>query len=413
MDNETIRKQVCAAFRHETALADAAASQRATILTRLEGDRRARGRLLLVPALALFAVLLCGAAAAAGLGLFGRFAQSPMSENSAARLERLDEIAMQLGVRATDGTVGTEAAGAASMADANDAIDTAGMTVAQEALTRLSKRRFTLTLDQTYCDGRALYYSYALNTQSLQTTFGEGKPAGIAEWDRVYPGMRFEDVVSFADDAQTARVAEWMNGHDAAYVVYETAGLGDGAMLGDEPLEIFGSDSAWTDEGMLLGYQEVSLPEGFTPGDNLDVTLSVFYGTTVYYQDATGLYVRYLTPENRGIVHLNATIPVNAGSTPVSGTLANGVYDAEARLTVSDAGATGTLLFRSAYGMSALNYELISGGETLPNRDGGHKWLDDGTFLLALRFDPPKDAHDLTLRPAGAGGPTENDIPLN
>ena len=144
-----------------------------------------------------------------------------------------------------------------------------------------------------------------------------------------------------------------------------------------------------------------------------DVSLSVFYGATVYYQDATGLYVRHLMPENRGIVKLSATIPVNAASTPVSGTLCNGVYDAEARLTVSDAGATGTLLFHSAYGMSALNYDLISGGEVLTNRDGGHRWLDDGTFFLSLRFDPPKDAHDLTLRPAGADGPTENDIPLN
>ena len=413
MDNETIRKQVRGAFQRETTLADTSPSQRAAILARLDDGGRVRARLMLIPALALLTTLLCGAAVAAGLGLFGRFAQSPMSENSAARLERLDEIALSLDAQATVEIAGAETPSVGSTADADVAIDTNEMTVVQTALTRLSAREFALTLDQTYCDGCALYYSYTLETQPLQTIYGEGNPTGISEWDQIYPDKRFEEVLSLDDDAQTARVADWLNGHDAAYVVCETVGLGDGAMLGDAPLDIFGSDSAWMDEGVLQGYQEVSLSEDFTIGDSLDVSLSVLYGAMVYYQDTTGLYVTRLAPENRGIIHLNATIPVNADSTPVSGTLASGVYDAEARLTVSDAGAVGALLFRSAYGMSALNYDLVSDGEVLRNRDGGYKWLDDGTFFLSLRFDPPKDAHDLTLRPAGADGPTENDIPLN
>ena len=351
--------------------------------------------------------LLGSVAVAAGLGVFGTFTSHEMSEMSAVRLSALDSVSSEVGM-----TVMLTAPGEApnSAEPANDA---------QAVIAGQAGREFALTIDQAYCDGVKLYYSYVLKTDALQTVFGEGKPAGIDDWDIVNADMRFEEVWSFLDSDQTAEVAAWLNSHDASYVVIEHAGLGDGVALDGKPLNIYDSNSEWTDENTLTGYQEVRLPKDYKTGDELTVQLSILYGATVFYQDGTGVYCKHLAQnENRGILNTEVTLPVLGHTTAIAGTITTDRYTAEAQLVISDVDIYGTVTVTGVQNSSEdqeqtgiLTYVLMAGDEQLHNLDGGFSDIVDGTYTLGVRYDLPSSMDNLILHPTGAEE-AMNDITL-
>ena len=227
--------------------------------------------------------------------------------------------------------------------------------------------------------------------------------------------MRLDEIWSFLHPDQTAEAAEWLNSHDASYVIMEEASLGDGVSLGGKPLNIYDSNSEWMDGNTLRGYQEVRLPEDYMPGDELTIQLSILYGATVFYQDETGLYCKALAQrENRGILRAEVTVPVNGRATAVAGTRTTDSYTVEARLFISDVDIYGTVTVTGAQNgsegekesavtpVSIRSYMLVAGDEELHNLDGAFSDTADGRYILDVRYDLPPNTDNLILRPTGA-----------
>ena len=95
----------------------------------------------------VMALAIGGAAIAAGLGVFGQSVNDQQNEQSAVRLERLE-----------DASVAVNDTQAVQAPSAPDAI-AQPQTVRDTMLANLYERRFNLTLNQSYYDGHKLYYS--------------------------------------------------------------------------------------------------------------------------------------------------------------------------------------------------------------------------------------------------------------
>lgn len=369
-----------------------------------KGAEKVRKKAVLILVLACLC-LLGSVAVAAKLGLFATFAGDLMSEMSAARLRVLDDAAEDIAVNVTLTSPHENASGAENPSDA------------QEMVAHLAGRTYVLTVDQAYCDGQKLYFSYTIKTDALWLRHGEGRPTGIGEWDDFVPGVRFGDVWGFRDPDETAKIAGWLNEYDASYVIRETVCLGDGASMNGEVLNVYDSNSEWVDENTLTGFQEVGLPDGYETGDELNVQLTVLYGVAVYYQDETGVYDKYLTQsENRGILTANVTLPVNGSVKELFGRLETDGYTAEAKLYMSDVDIHGTVTLSGvAHWLGSddpfdrtseaiIDYTLLAGDEELRNLDGSISGIVDGAYTVGVRYDLPKNKDSLILRATG----TEN-----
>ena len=156
----------------------AAAFGTSRVHRRQQHHRRASMQTILIAALLL---LLAGAAIAAVLGTFGRFTTDPMIEMSHTRLEHLDEVAETVGktivVNAPSGEL-----------DRIDLTTDYGRIQAQQY-----GRQFELTVDQVYCDGNKLYYSYQLSEKNRTFELLEGTPTGFEAWDWEEPGKKLTD----------------------------------------------------------------------------------------------------------------------------------------------------------------------------------------------------------------------------
>lgn len=190
--DERIRRQIHMAADDCLSGVAALPSQRRAVLDRLEEQPRAHRlrKPSYVPAFALLLTLvLAGAAVAAGLGLFGRLRTALVDEMSYNRLMRLEEAAVTIGETTAIGDYGE------------------------------------LRLDQAYCDGRRLYYSYTIRRS------------------------------------------------DAAASLY----LGDGAKLMDgtalPPVDSWIED---VDETTTAAYYEVALPEHFVSDGHVQIVLTAF-----------------------------------------------------------------------------------------------------------------------------------------
>ena len=95
-------------------------------------------------------------ALAAGLGLFGHFRQT-QENNNGARLEKLETLA--------DTYETTKA-----VAMPTPAVPVTGDTMYDKLLAEQYSHTFELTLDQAYCDGHKLYYSYTLRRSAPKAT---------------------------------------------------------------------------------------------------------------------------------------------------------------------------------------------------------------------------------------------------
>ncbi len=279
----------------------------AATLAGLPERRRAAwtARRAMVAALAAVMTLaLASGAIAVGLGLFGRLRESRVDEASYARLAHLDEAAASIGETAVlDG--GTE-----------------------------------LTLEQAYCDGNRLYYSYTL--------------AG-------------DNVV-----------------------------LGDGADLADgTSLTIWDRGEEMTD-GVTYGFQEVELPDTARPGEALSIVL------TVIAAGEDGAYRFVDVPFTVTPVQREARRGA-ASFAEYSADAALYVTDVEIYGEVDVIGQMGwAQLYNNRMDTDeedyVVDYQLIVDGEILYNKDYTYGTAEGG-YGIPVRYDLPESYESLALRP--------------
>lgn len=369
----------------------------------------------------VFAIVLIlaigGMAIAAGIGLFGRFSEDEMSYNKNVRLEHLEDSSQVIdeSVKVT--------------APENAQEPQEALTLYEEITAGQGGRTFDLTLNQVYCDGYKLYYTYTLKTNRMDITYGEGRPSGFDTWMMEEPGSRMADVWWIEPEETFTQICEWLDGGAQRYVIMDAVGIGDGADIDDGsehgiPTMIYDSGSEWTDELTLTGYQEVELPQAYAPGDTFDILLTVMYGTSVFYQDETGVYWDHVSQsENRGIIKVPFTVSVQGSAQEFTGTLQTNDYTATAHLTVSDVSVYGEVVFDAQDWVERFNadwtqadasepewitsYTLLAGEEELKNIGGGYGVNPDGQFIVMVEFDLPQDLQNLSLQPEEANRAAE------
>lgn len=344
----------------------------------------------------ILTLLMAGAALAAALGVFGQLGNPYTSE----RMQKLEENSEFVNLQAVLSVPAYETASEPE-------------TVYDQLLRRQYGRTFDLTIHQTYSDGRKLYYSYTLRTNEAGHFQGEGRPSGIPEWLIEQPGKRYAEVWSNDLPGLDPKITEWLDGRESGWVAYESWGLGDGARLKDGRIcEIIGSETQYVDEHTIQGYQEVMLPAGVSTEENLSIELSILYGTSLYYQDATGVYwTRIHTPANRGILRIPFTVGQTGRTRALSGHYQGEQYTADAEVFLSDVDVSGKVTLccptewteaKNNWHSSAdypIHYVLIADEKTMINLDASLHAPESGKLELTVRFDLPDKAQHLALRP--------------
>jgi len=386
------------------------------VLERIQGEKPYMKRKVSYAVVLAAALLLAmsALAIAAGFGVFGLLKDNINGEINGTRLERLDEAADAVGAGAA---ISVYVAGPQP-----DATDYDRILAAQ------GKRTFGLTIHQAYCDGHKLYYSYTLTTNKKDLTLGEGKPTGFSSWEWNEPGRTFKDVWSFDDQETQKRISDWLDGGSARYAALDSVSVGDGAAIDDGsekgvPTTIYDSAEEWIDSTTLQGFQEVELPEEYAVGDTIKLLMPVMFGTTVYYQDETGVYrTGVRQTENRGVLRIPFSVTVGGNATEMTGTIHAQEYTAHAALTFTDVTAYGEVVFdapewaaayqaQADYWMSGetgeppvmpdmiTSFELVAGGEVLANIGGGFGVSESGKYYVYIEFDLPQSTDSLILQP--------------
>ena len=407
MHDDEIRRLVHTAADECFAGVDALPSRRGEIIRQIKGERRqVKKRISMALAFALMATLaLAGTAVAAGLGLFGQFAGRDTGEWARGKLTNLDAIASAVGETAT---VQAYPSGIEN-----------GSTTRDSVLASWDGATFELTLDQAYCDGRKLYYSYTLETTGpTARILGQGAPTGIDAWSAAFPGETYESSGIRCDERDDEAIrAFFAQNHAAgrtAYAVLNHFSLGDGADMPDgTPTMIYDSAEERVGDRTIRGYQEVELPQEVEPGDMLNFTLPIGYGATIFMQDETGLYETPIrAEENRGWIHVPFAVAVDPGAVRLTGEGELGGYLAEASLIFSGAEAYGEVRIdapdewmatieegESRASDRIVSFALAKDGERQENLDRGYGRASDGRYRVVLRFDLPKSLDGLTLYP--------------
>lgn len=372
---------------------------------RRQHHRHVSVRTILIAALLL--LLLAGAAIAAVLGTFGRFTTDPMIEMSHTRLEHLEEVAETVGktivVNAPSGEL-----------DRIDLTTDYGRIQAQQY-----GRQFELTVDQVYCDGNKLYYSYQLSEKNRTFELLEGTPTGFESWDWEEPGKKLADTywTPGATEEEQEKAKAWFAAHERAYAIESYFGLGDGADLNDGSergisLNIFDSGMEQIDPYTKVGFQQVDLPEDYVPGETIDFLLTVMYGTHVVYQDENGVQRGYVNQkENRGFMRVPVTAKITGKPEEFVKTVEFDDYTAEAHLAISDVDISGIVYiydapqewidaFQEMDGWAdwVTDYKLIADGQEMRNVEGGYGGNEE-RWTVYIRYDLPASTEHLTLVP--------------
>ena len=352
-------------------------------------------------------LIVGGAALAANLGVFGQSVNNDDNEQSVGRLEKLEDVSATYN--------DTQAVTAPSQSATE-----APKTTRDELMASLYNRRFNLTLNQAYYDGYKLYYSYTL-TSDCKTGFitGDGMPTGFEKWDDTQEG-KFVGHYSLYDDNMNQEVVTYFSAHPKGYIAFESMGVGDGAAMNGKPLMILDSGSEMVNEYTIQGYQEVEMPDGFEPTDEIEIEMSILYGMSVYCQDENNVYFSHLmTPENRGIFRLPFKVNLNGQTEAYTGSVTTGAYSAQATIRVSDVDISGEVVFdapewaevfeagtdsKREMELAYINsYTLVADGVELQNRDGAFGVNKDGKFFVWIRYDLPESMNSLVLVPNGSG----------
>ena len=281
---------------------DARPSQKTRIMRRIEGEETMRRKHTYTLALAMVLVLtLCGGVVAAELGIFGHFGLT--SEFSGERLSHLDAAASAVGETVT------------------------------------SPEGFALTLEQAYCDGSRLYYTYTLT--------GEGMT------------------------------------------------LGDGAELSDGTVLTIWDRGEETDErGVTRGYQEVELPEAAKPGEALSIVLTVIVpdGETYRFVDVP------FTVE----LAQRQTLTGRAAFSEYTASATLYITDVEIYGEVDVVGPEmwrDLFMNRTDAEIDyVVDYQLIADGTVLSNKDYTYGEAEGG-YGIPVRYDLPESVEHLVLRP--------------
>ena len=352
-------------------------------------------------------LIVGGAALAANLGVFGQSVNNDDNEQSVGRLEKLEDVSATYN--------DTQAVTAPSQSATE-----APKTIRDELMASLYNRRFNLTLNQAYYDGYKLYYSYTL-TSDCKTGFitGDGMPTGFEKWDDTQEG-KFVGHYSLYDDNMNQEVVTYFSAHPKGYIAFESMGVGDGAAMNGKPLTILDSGEERVNAYTIQGFQEVEMPDGFEPTDEIDIELTVMYGMSVWAQDEKNVYHEYMmTPENRGFFRLPFKVKLNGQTETYTGSVTTSAYSAQATVRVSDVDISGEVVFDAPEWAEALkpgadckremelayinSYTLVADGVELQNRDGAFGVNKDGKFFVWIRYDLPESMNSLVLVPNGSG----------
>lgn len=367
---------------------------------------------------AIVMVLAMGSMAlAAGMGLFGHFRET-QENNNGARLEKLETLA--------DTYEMTKAA-----AMPTPASPVTGDTVYDKMIAEQYGHTFELTLDQAYCDGHKLYYSYTLKRNApFSETYGEGEPTGSFDYSWVEEGKTANDCMMLEGEEKA-----WFENHKTAYKLYNGFGLGDGAETPDgEYLMILDSASEQVDEYTVRGFQEVEIPADVTVGDTFDFVLTIndYAGASV--QTETDFKRASVSiPEGRGFVPVAFTVNVDKKAAIRAGVVTTDIYSAQATLFVSDVDVSGYVYIDCpSWVEDAKNwdspdleaqedkiraYVLIADSEEIQPIDGGYGAdQKTGKFLVEIRYNLPAGTESLSLRPiyeSGNAGTEDEEIYLD
>ena len=406
MDDRELRRLMHVAADECFSGIDSPPSRYYDIMRKIKGEEKVKKKISMTFAFAIVLTLaLAGTAFAASLGLFGHFAGKDDNDWASNKLEHLEAVATTVGETAH--------------ASAYPSGIQIGSTTVDSVLTSWDGATFDLTLDQAYCDGQKLYYSYTLTTTGpTARILGHGEPTGIDVWSAEFPGETYESSGIHCgekdDDMVRAFFAEQGAQNKPAHAVVNHFGLGDGAdMMDGTPAMIYDSAEEYIDDRTIHGYQEVELPEGIEIGDTLDFTLAIGYGATIYMQDATGLYMSPIQAEqNRGWIDIPFTVTVDSSAVHLTGAGEIGGHPTEVTLTFSGAEAYGEAIIDGPDTWKAAiesaeervsgmitSFALSANGMRSENLDGGIGYIGDGRYRITLRFDLPESRENLVLHP--------------
>ena len=124
---------------------------------------------------------------------------------------------------------------------------------------------------------------------------------------------------------------------------------------------ILDSGSEMVNEYTIQGYQEVEMPDGFEPTDEIEIEMSILYGMSVYCQDENNVYFSQLmTPENRGIFRLPFKVNLNGQTEAYTGSVTTGAYSAQATIRVSDVDISGEVVFDAPEWAAAMAIAVLA-----------------------------------------------------
>ena len=357
------------------------------IMKKIEGERVVKRKISMTLVFAIVMMLaLGGMAVAAGLGLFGQLRVQKVDEMSYERLGLLEDAAAVMGeTRSVVVPVREEAA--------------KPETVHDQVLLSQQGREYELTVNQVYCDGRKLYYSYTLKTMGERVSLYDGEATGFERWNEAYKGERFADAFDlYLGEEENQRVADWLDSHESGYAVRHNAFVGDGADLPDgtymNPID---SGNEQVDANTMTAYYEVALPEGYVPVETVEFVLTVMTSDTVYAQDESGAYSTTVF-DRANSVEVKVTAPVMGSTSVLLGEGTADGYVAKAELHVSDVDLSGSVRIEAPEDYAPEGYNLIADGVEYWNID---EWTtyDGECHVINMRFDLPASVNEVMLMP--------------
>ena len=372
----------------------------------------------------VLALLMTGGAVAAGLGLFGQFASQEGSSAPQYELDHLEEYATVYDAVLTPATQSTAAPAAEAETDYDRLM----------AMHERLASGFTVTLNQAYCDGERLSFSYTLELQEVGWMRGEGLPTGVdftggwhedkslletccwkyqSEWGPVDERALYKDEWIIPVDEPYLRTRiEWLDAHDSSWIADTSAGNGDGVDLADgtylTPIE---GDRTRVSDTLVKGFYTVRMPEGYKTGDELTFYFRAGVYTSIYYQDSEG-FSRVSVAETSADYPF--TITVGGSLVGLHGEAAFDQYAAEARISLSQVTVTGQVTLDVPAGWTAnfgqnddrgpeedhiLTYQLVAAGQALHNYDNSLRLTEDGRLVIGIQCDIPYSGVALYLRP--------------
>lgn len=398
---------------------DAMPSLHGDIMRQIKGEKIVKKKISFALVCAIIMTLaLGGVALAAGLANLSQFSKTIEEDQpwNAERLVKVDSLMVGL-----NETVSLK----------TPKIEKKGDTLRDEIVCAMSERKFDLTIENAYCNGNKLYFTYVLAHDEDKVYTGEGKPTGFDKWDLEYLDAKWGDYPCYDNYDYVDREDAWFAEHptDSWFAALDCY-VGDGADTTDgKSMRIWDGWTEKIDENSTRGFYEVEIPEGYPAGDSVDIVLNVLYKASLTYVDAEGIHHANISPVEDGVVgvlKVPLTIPVTGSVTPASGEMKNDEYSAKAELLVSEFDIAGTVTVTAAEGWDTSEklegsfvqeYRLIADGEEYRFVDGSLGPIgEDGTYEVGVRFNLPKSMKTLALRPVRHGmGVIEDgseDIPI-